>query len=162
MIGGIFLLMLIIAFSVYLVVKMTKRDYILKIRKNGDIKVYRRVLSGAIIKLGDKDEYMYTEDCIRPMNGRKSIVVKEGSPGALLWNVDNNKNLSWYFISMESIKALINDEHVKVVANAGQNKISARDILILIGVMASALFSLLACLKLFGIIKGKTAEAVTP
>lgn len=142
-----------IALTIFFVVRMNNRGYIFMIKKNGDFGIFRGNIGKApSVKVKDI-EYFYTEETIFSCSGKKAIFVKEGAPGALIPAL-KDKTLKWDFISSDSIVAIMNDEHVKEVARAGQDKMNARDILVLIGIGVSIVVGLITLAKVYGIVKG--------
>jgi hypothetical protein len=139
---------------------MKGRHYIVEILSTGNFRIHRAYKLN-LRRMGFKlkgEDYTLSDRSVGFINGCRACFIKNNAPAALVWPI-TDKGLEWGFISAGTLTAIINDEHVGVIARGGQKSISAKDILTLIGLIVIFFFVLLIFAKVFGIIKSKPDAA---
>lgn len=140
---------------------LSLRNYIFEVKEGKRIKVHRQFRWVKNKKLTFKgNDYIVTEKCIGEVKGRWGVYLKVGMPTAFNWIDFCSEKVKYDYLSQDTINAIINDEHVRIVASAGQTKINSIDIVIIILICAILFISVLIAGKQFGFIKSAPVQCV--
>lgn len=145
------------------------RHYIFILQKTGNYRIkrnYKLDPSGTSFKLGN-DIYIYNSECLGMVNGHRAIFVEAGRPNALKWPKFLDDKMQYFFLDSKTIMAILNTEHVRIVAEGGQGKMSTKDLVMMFLMGLCILLLFIIMIKLFAL-KGvvvappAAAVAVTP
>jgi hypothetical protein len=156
---GSLLILSLLVFGIWYLLSLRNYIYIVKDGKAINVKRQFKWVSGDKLTFQGKD-YLCTEDCVGNVNGRKGVYLTIGKPSCFKFPIYDGKVMKWEYLSQGTINAIINDEHVKTIAQAGQTGIGVTDIIVLIVVCLTLLLVFLLIGKAFGAFKAAPVECI--